>query len=123
VAALSWRETGATHAGPGVSVVKINERVHDLRTALPQLPSLVFGKVDLTTKDQRNRGVVMVSHSFGGLALMKMFEAYPELLTASAVPDDSAAPTTPLPIVGVVTMCSVPPSGNVPMNLRYLRRS
>jgi pimeloyl-ACP methyl ester carboxylesterase len=121
VAALSWRGTGATCAGPGVSKVKIEEHVHDLRTVLYQLPSLVFGKDELTA-DPRERGVVLVSHSFGGLAVMKMLEMYPELLSPP-VAADAAAATAPPPIVGVVTMCSVPPSGNGRMTLRYLRRS
>jgi pimeloyl-ACP methyl ester carboxylesterase len=125
VAALSWRGTGATCAGPGVSKVKIDEHVHDLRTVLQQLPSLVFGKDgdDDALEDPINRGVVLVSHSFGGLAVMKLFEAHPELLASSVAPDDPAYSTAPPPIVGVVTMCSVPPSGNGPMTLRYVRRS
>jgi pimeloyl-ACP methyl ester carboxylesterase len=123
VAALSWRGTGATCAGPGVSKVKIEEHVHDLRTVLHQVPSLVVGN-DGDDANPRDRGVVLVSHSFGGLAVMKMFEAYPELLAPAEAPDGPAAPMAPPPpIVGVVTMCSVPPSGNGPMTLRYVRRS
>lgn len=99
VCALSWRGTGGTRAAEGVKKVKIMEHVEDLSSILSQLPSIT------------KRGVakpVLVSHSFGGLAVMKLLETYPDISNDLA---------------GICTMCSVPPSGNGKMTMRFLRRS
>lgn len=47
---------------------------------------------------------VLVGHSFGGSTVLKYLE--------------SGGPAS-----GAVLLCSVPPSGNIPMTMRYLRRS
>ena len=47
---------------------------------------------------------IIVGHSFGGATLLKYLEQG-------------------LPASGVVLLCSVPPSGNGPMTMRFLRRS
>ena len=52
---------------------------------------------------------VLVSHSFGGLSIMKYLEEYPTEGLES--------------IGGAVVMCSVPPSGNGKMTMRFLKRS
>ena len=98
VAALSLRGTGGTFAGPGIKKVKIEDHAKDLQAFLQQLSHIV----------NSNTKPVLISHSFGGLAVMKHLEMH------DAAADD---------LSGVVTMCSVPPSGNGPMTLRYLRRS
>ena len=49
---------------------------------------------------------VIIAHSFGGLVSMKLLED-----------DDTRSKTR-----GVVTLCSVPPSGNGPMTGRFLKR-
>lgn len=99
VVAPSWRGTGGTFAGEGVKKVKISEHVEDLRNVLNQLPTIV-GQTQPVQP-------VVVAHSFGGLAVMKLLEL------------DHAEK----PFRGVVTMCSVPPSGNGKMTMRFLRRS
>ena len=57
-----------------------------------------------------NPQVVLIGHSFGGLTIMKWLEE-----TGAAKKDVNLA--------GVGLLCSVPPSGNGPMTLRYLFRS
>jgi pimeloyl-ACP methyl ester carboxylesterase len=116
VAALSWRGTGGTPAGTGVRRVPIGQHVRDLRTVLSSLPSLVFGQN--RANEERDRGVVLIAHSFGGITVMKLLEAHPEMLL------ESGAVTDPFPpIRGIAMLCSVPPSGNAAMTARYLRRS
>jgi pimeloyl-ACP methyl ester carboxylesterase len=99
VVANSWRGTGGTFAGEGVRKVKISEHVADLAALMEELPALT-GQNDVKP--------VVICHSFGGLALMKYLELHPEASEK---------------LSGIVTMCSVPPSGNGKMTLRYLRRS
>jgi len=78
------------------------DHVADLSDLLDKLPSIVGGGQSSSIKP------VLVSHSFGGLAIMKLMESDP-----SRASDLS----------GIAVMCSVPPSGNGPMTMRYLRRS
>jgi pimeloyl-ACP methyl ester carboxylesterase len=98
VVAPSWRGTGGTKAGEGVKKVKIMEHVADLESLLDMLP-------EISGSESK---AVIICHSFGGLAVMKLLELYP----------DKAAR-----LGGIVTMCSVPPSGNGKLTMRYLRRS
>jgi pimeloyl-ACP methyl ester carboxylesterase len=98
VVAPSWRGTGGTKAGEGVKKVKIMEHVADLESLLDVLPEIVGWE----TKP------VIICHSFGGLAAMKLLELYPDKASK---------------LGGIVTMCSVPPSGNGKLTMRYLRRS
>lgn len=102
--AISWRGTGGTFAGADVKKVKLLDHVGDLRCLLTEaLPEFL----EQSTLSVENPNPVLISHSFGGLAVMKYLEMYS---------DD--------PIIrGVVTLCSVPPSGNGKITLRYLRRS
>jgi pimeloyl-ACP methyl ester carboxylesterase len=101
VVALSWRGTGGTFAGNGVTKVKIQQHVADLKAFLDEaLPSIM---------DKNNKvKPVLIAHSFGSLAVMKMLEMHP-----SRLPDLS----------GIAMMCAVPPSGNRKLTMRYLRRS
>ena len=99
VVAISWRGTGGTFAGEGVKKVKIMEHVTDLAFILKVLPRLA-GRESVKP--------VVICHSFGGLAVMKYLELYPEKVSS---------------LSGIVTMCSVPPSGNGKLTMRYLRRS
>ena len=96
VVALSLRGTGGTFAGQGVNKVKIQEHAKDLQAFLDQL-----------TSDQKLKPV-LISHSFGGLAVMKHLEMHPNSVSK---------------LGGIVVMCSVPPSGNGKMTLRFLQRS
>ena len=101
VAALSWRGTGGTFAGEGVKKVKIMQHVQDLTDLLDLLPA-IMNHTESATKP------VLVAHSFGGLAIMKLLEVYPNRAKD---------------LSGVVTICSVPPSGNGKMTMRFLKRS
>lgn len=102
MAALSLRGTASTFAGEGVTKIKIEEHVSDLRSCLQLLPDLLGMQHD---GDDDNRPV-LVAHSFGGLTAMKYLELHPDH-----------------GLSGLITMCSVPPSGNGPMTLRFLKRS
>ena len=100
VAALSWRGTGGTYAGDGVKKVKIADHVSDLKCVLDCLPEII-GVEDL-------KPPILVAHSFAGVAVMKLVGEDP--LVASR-------------LGGICMMCSVPPSGNGKLTLRYLQRS
>jgi hypothetical protein len=54
---------------------------------------------------------------------MKLFEMYPEMLLQGKSSDGGGSHSLYPSIRGLVLMCSVPPSGNGPMTVRYLRRS
>lgn len=99
VAALNWRGTGGTFAGEGVKKVKIEEHVQDLKALLEDFVPNQFGA---------DAKPILISHSFGGLSIMKYLEEYPSKASEWG---------------GAVIMCSVPPSGNGPMTMRFLRRS
>jgi pimeloyl-ACP methyl ester carboxylesterase len=101
VAALSWRGTAGTFAGDGVKKVKIMEHVQDLMDLMDALPKVM-------TNAEAAQKPILVAHSFGGMAVMKLMEEYPERASR---------------LSGVVTICSVPPSGNGKMTMRFLRRS
>jgi pimeloyl-ACP methyl ester carboxylesterase len=81
-----------------VKKVKLDEHASDLKSFLEQIPELVGSK----------EKPILISHSFGGLAAMKYLEQYPERA---------------LSLDGIIIMCSVPPSGNGKMTLRFLKRS
>ena len=101
VAALSWRGTGGTFAGEGVKKVKIMEHVQDLADVLDLLPGIM-------SRSEASPKPILVAHSFGGLAIMKLLQEYPDRSKD---------------LSGVVTICSVPPSGNGKMTMRFLKRS
>jgi len=119
--AFSWRGTGGTPAGEGVTKVKIVEdHCDDFQALLDALPS-ILGKGDDNGNDHdddddvENRLLpIVVSHSMGGIIVMKYLD---EL--------HAKQPTTKPNQVfsGIVSMCSVPPSGNSKTTMRYLRRS
>lgn len=99
--AISLRGTSGTYAGEGVKRVKIAEHVADVSSLLDHIQSAEG--MNLSKKP------VLISHSFGGLAVMKLIE------------EDPAA--TQAKISGAALLCSVPPSGNGKMTMRFLRRS
>ena len=102
VVAFNWRGTHGTPAGEGVTKVKAAEHCQDLQGFLDQLP-------DIVGKEFEDRLPVLISHSFGGIVVMKYLEE------CSMKPKELFA--------GLITMCSVPPSGNGKLTLRYLKRS
>jgi pimeloyl-ACP methyl ester carboxylesterase len=105
VVAFSWRGTGGTPAGEGVKKVKVAEHCEDLDGFLKQIPSLL-GKGYEKTKP------VLLSHSFGGIVVMKYLEGCG---ANDKQPSDLFS--------AIITMCSVPPSGNGKMTMRFLGRS
>ena len=121
VVAPSWRGTGGTPAGAGVKKVRIGQHVADLEALLLALPDLLrrrhgsYYLDDDSSSNNNNNAAdddltiqpVVICHSFAGLAVMKYLERH--------IAEE--------PFRGVVTICSVPPSGNGKMTLRYLRRS
>jgi pimeloyl-ACP methyl ester carboxylesterase len=121
--AFSWRGTGGTPAGEGVTKVKIvQDHCDDFHALLETLPS-ILGKsesddnINVNVKKNHNENrllPIVVSHSMGGIIVMKYLD---ELY--------SKQPTTKPNQVfsGIVSMCSVPPSGNSKTTMRYLRRS
>jgi pimeloyl-ACP methyl ester carboxylesterase len=100
VVALSWRGTGGTSAGEGVKKVKIADHVADLKCVLDRLPEILAL--------EEGKHPILVAHSFAGLAVMKMLEEDPSRASK---------------LGGICMMCSVPPSGNGKLTLRYLKRS
>jgi pimeloyl-ACP methyl ester carboxylesterase len=109
VIAPSWRGTGGTCAGNGVKKVKIAEHVADLNSLIEQIPHILSINQSNSTKQTLP---TIISHSFGGIVVMKFLEQlHEEKKSINNV------------FSGIVTMCSVPPSGNGPMTLRYLKRS
>ena len=80
--------------------MKIAEHVSDLKCVLDCLPEII-GVEDL-------KPPILVAHSFAGVAVMKLVGEDP--LVASR-------------LGGICMMCSVPPSGNGKLTLRYLQRS
>jgi pimeloyl-ACP methyl ester carboxylesterase len=106
VAALNWRGTGGTFAGDGVTKVKMEEHVADLKAFLDEFVTPKLLPVTQQSKSQPKP--ILISHSFGGLSIMKYLEQFPETLST---------------LGGAVVMCSVPPSGNGRMTMRFLRRS
>jgi len=104
-AAISLRGTGGTFAGEGVKKVQIQQHVSDITAFLYWL------------QQEQNTSIppVLLAHSFGGLTIMKYLERlYTQKNTESI---------EPLPLKGVCLMCSVPPSGNAKMTMRFIRRS
>lgn len=101
VAAVNWRGTGGTFAGEGVKKVQIELHVQDLKAFLEEFaPKLA---------SEKGTKPILISHSFGGLSIMKYLEEYSTKGLES--------------IGGAVVMCSVPPSGNGKMTMRFLRQS
>jgi pimeloyl-ACP methyl ester carboxylesterase len=111
--AFSWRGTGGTPAGEGVTKVKIVEdHCEDLQALLDALPSI------LGDDDDENRLLpIVVSHSMGGIIVMK----YLDEIYARQRRSETTKPNQVFS--GIVSMCSVPPSGNSKTTMRYLRRS
>ena len=65
--ALSLRGTEGTFAGEGISKVKISEHVNDIEAFLS----------DYFAQQMGGAKPVVISHSFGGLAIMKLLEKDP----------------------------------------------
>jgi pimeloyl-ACP methyl ester carboxylesterase len=129
--APSWRGTGGTPVVAGVKKTKIDEHVDDLQSLLELLPAFVTHKLSGKTNSTLAGGaavpaalpVVLVSHSFGGLVVMKYLERYHASIVGTSPPPPAAAAAGCNVVSGIVSMCSVPPSGNGRMTRRFLQTS
>jgi pimeloyl-ACP methyl ester carboxylesterase len=121
VIALSWRGTSGScnfdNAGKTKKKIKISEHVSDLKALVEKLPDILGmdqhdedGQRDATSNMTKP---VLVGHSFGGIIAMKYFET----LHAR----DQKKPRELFS--GIVSMCSVPPSGLNPMISRSMWKS
>ena len=146
--ALSLRGTGGTFAGQGVKKVKMNQHVQDITDAIAYVQKEEECKSQRRMNRDEEFGTcngggsikddmlfletckpVLIAHSFGGLAVMKYLEK--NLLVLPSKDSDSRQSQSPsfpnkellVNVSGVVSMCSVPPSGNGKMTMRYLKRS
>lgn len=90
---MSLRGTKGTDAGKGIKKVTISDHVDDINSFVIYVTCVTGEKP------------VLIVHLFGGAAIMKFLE------------QDS------LLVQEVSLLCSVPPSGNGKMTLRFLRRS
>jgi len=122
---MSWRGTGGTPPiEENVKKIKILEHCNDLRGLLEILPTILVdedGVDDKTKKEKALIKPILVSHSMGGIYVMKYLEE--EFLNSK---DNKNSPTK-LKLSdmfsGIATFCSTPPSGNGPSTFRVLRRS
>ena len=110
--ALSLRGTGGTYAGDGITRVKISEHVQDVSAFI----DYVIQQQPTSTSFSATPPV-LIGHSFGGMPIMK----YLELNNNDNNNDDFSSWKEKLS--GVILLCSVPPSGNGKMTMRFLQRS
>jgi pimeloyl-ACP methyl ester carboxylesterase len=127
--ALSLQGTGGTPPSVnGVTKVKMKHHVNDLDAFLIGLSDAGEDDEDDTSNANNwslglqlgiRPRVVLVGHSFGGLAIMKWLEQYYD--------DDEdevkRKRNNSINLAGVSLLCSVPPSGNGKMTMRFLLRS
>jgi len=112
--AFNWRGTGGNPAAEGVTKVKIVEdHCSDFQALLDALPSILGG--DENNDDDDPLLPIVVSHSMGGIIVMKYLDELFAKQRSRKQPNDVFS--------GIVSMCSVPPSGNSKTTMRYLRRS
>lgn len=97
--AISLRGTQGTFAGEGVTKVPIMNHVDDIKSYL----SILEKENNLSSSTSNSDKPVLITHSFGGLAVMKYLETHL---------DEE--------ISGAALFCSVPPSGNGKMTMRFL---
>ncbi len=113
--AFNWRGTGGNPAAEGVTKVKIVEdHCDDFQALLETLPS-ILGKAETSGNDDNEVRPIVVSHSMGGIIVMKYLD---ELFSRQG------SKTKPNQVFcAIASLCSVPPSGNSKTTMRYLRRS
>jgi pimeloyl-ACP methyl ester carboxylesterase len=102
VIAYSLRGTSGSSVAEGVTKIKIEEHVADLQSFLNEGFELIWKQSTALCKP------ILVAHSFGGLTVMKYLELHPQEIKN---------------LGGVALLCSVPPTGNGPMTMRFLKRS
>jgi pimeloyl-ACP methyl ester carboxylesterase len=115
--ALSLQGTGGTPTVEvGAKTVRIGSHVRDFDAFLR----------GLSDNDSNSLGmklgvlprIVLFGHSFGGLTIMKWLEQY-----YADENENTNIEKFGVNLAGVSLLCSVPPSGNGKMTMRFLRRS
>jgi len=115
--ALSLQGTG------GTPTVEKNAKKVRIESHVADLDAFLRG---LSHTDTHNLGfelgnpqVVVLGHSFGGLSIMKWLEKF----YSEREDTDINNQNYNINLCGVALLCSVPPSGNGPMTMRFLKRS
>mmetsp|Transcript_29712 Transcript_29712/g.45963 ORF Transcript_29712/g.45963 Transcript_29712/m.45963 type:complete len:408 (-) Transcript_29712:103-1326(-) len=115
--AFSLQGTGGTPVMEmGAKKVKIASHVADLNAFLKGLSDDDTASLGLGLGDDPK--ILLIGHSFGGLTIMKWLEQ-----TYGDNNDDNSNSPKDINLAGVGLMCSVPPSGNGAMTMRFIRRS
>lgn len=115
--AFSLQGTGGTPTvEDGAKTVRIGSHVRDLDAFLRGLSDNDSNCLGLELGE--NPPVCLIGHSFGGLTIMKWLEQYYTEDDA-----DNNIKKLGINLAGVSLLCSVPPSGNGKMTMRFLRRS
>mmetsp|Transcript_17433 Transcript_17433/g.27337 ORF Transcript_17433/g.27337 Transcript_17433/m.27337 type:complete len:413 (-) Transcript_17433:23-1261(-) len=120
--AFSLQGTGGTPVMEmGVTKVKIASHVADLNAFLKGLSDDDTATLGLGLGDDPK--IVLVGHSFGGLTIMKWLEQAYNGDNNNDDDDNNTNNSIDVNLAGVGLMCSVPPSGNGAMTMRFIRRS
>lgn len=115
--ALSLQGTGGTPTVEyGAKTVRIGNHVRDLDAFLRGLSDNDSNCLGLELGE--NPRIALIGHSFGGLTIMKWLEQY-----YAEDNEDRNIDKLGINLAGVSLLCSVPPSGNGKMTMRFLRRS
>ena len=116
--ALSLQGTGGTPTvEKNAKKVRIDSHVADLDAFLRGLSHTDTHNLGFELGD--NPQVVVLGHSFGGLSIMKWLEKF----YSEREDTDINNQNYNINLCGVALLCSVPPSGNGPMTMRFLKRS
>jgi len=124
--ALSLQGTGGTPVvEEGAKKVKIASHVADLDAFLRGLSDGDHDDNTLGLELGYDPQIALIGHSFGGLTIMKWLEQYygEDNNNNNNNNDDTIDRRRNINLAGVALACSVPPSGNGPMTMRFLRRS
>ena len=114
--AFSLQGTGGTPVmEAGAKKVKIASHVADLNAFLKGLSDDDTASLGLELGNDPK--IVLIGHSFGGLTIMKWLE---QIYDDNNTDNNNANNVN---LAGVGLMCSVPPSGNGAMTMRFIRRS
>lgn len=135
--AMSWRGTdGTPPPSDNVRTIKILEHCDDLRGLLQTLPMILNDGGDGPGLDDEDHfRPILVSHSMGGIYVMKFLEEECNKHNNKNNKNDNNNnnqensghnPTSKKlseMLSGIATFCSTPPSGNGPSTFRVIRRS
>ena len=116
--ALSLQGTG------GTPTVEKNAKKVRIESHVADLDAFLRGLSDTDTHSLgfelgENPQVVVLGHSFGGLSIMKWLEKFYSEREDTDVNNQNYN----INLCGVALLCSVPPSGNGRMTMRFLKRS